>query len=137
MAVPAEEYITRLDVPVDNLAGIEVGQTVENALGDLPEDLLAGAAAKFLDFTVHAVERAALAEFHRDGDGGGRFVHEGAIVLADVFRGAVFVEFQFAENLLLNVRIGACCYYLGGLEGGFMMHNRGSHLQCENCFSTV
>ena len=112
LAVAAEEDVGRLDVAVDDLAGVEIRQPVEDAFGDFAEDFFPRAPAEFLHFAVDAVEGAAFAEFHGDGDGGGGFVHEGAVVLADVFGGAVFVEFQFAEDLFLDVRVGACGYYL-------------------------
>lgn len=77
---------------MDDLLAVEVGKTVEYALGDLAEDFLAGAAAEFLHFAVDAVEGAAFAEFHGDGDGGCGGLDKGSVVPADVLAGAIFVE---------------------------------------------
>ena len=45
LAVAAEEDVGRFDVTVNDLAGVEVGESVEDTFGDLAKDLFAGAAA--------------------------------------------------------------------------------------------
>jgi hypothetical protein len=40
---------------MNNLSAVEIGQTVQDAFGDLAEDLLSSATSKFLDFLVDAV----------------------------------------------------------------------------------
>ena len=113
VAVAAQEDVARLDVAVDDLLGVEVRQAVEHALGDLPQDLLAGSTAETLDLLVDAVQRPTLAELHGDGDGGGRRVDKSAVIAADVLRGTSLVEAQLADDLPLGVRIGVRCDDLG------------------------
>ena len=90
---------------VDDLAAVEVGQSVQDALCYLAQHLFSGSTTEFLDFAIDAVQAASFAEFHGDGNRTRRFVHEGAVVLADVVGRAVFVEFELAEDLLLDVWI--------------------------------
>ena len=97
---------------MDDFPAVEVCETIEDPLGDLSKDFFASAAAEFSYFTVDAVEGAAFAEFHGDADGATDVV-ELAVVLADVFRGAFFVEGEFALDLFFDVGIGVGGYYLG------------------------
>lgn len=46
---------------VDDLSAVQVCQTVQDALGNLSEHLLSGSTAKFLNFSVYAVQTAAFA----------------------------------------------------------------------------
>lgn len=69
---------------------------MQHALGNFPQHFLAGSATEFLDLFVHAIETAAFTEFHGDGYRTGGLVHEGSVVLADIFGCAVFVEFEFS-----------------------------------------
>lgn len=96
---------------MNDLSAVEVCQAVQNALGDFPKDLLACAAAEFLDFAVDAVERAAFAEFHDDADGAANVV-ELAVVLANMLAGAFFVKGEFALDLLFHVGVGVGGYDL-------------------------
>ena len=109
IAVAAKENVARLDIAVDDLLGVEVRQAMEHALGNLPQDLLASSTAEPLDLSVNAVQRPTLAELHGDGDGGGRRVDKGAVIAADVLRGASLVEAQLADDLPRGIRIGVCC----------------------------
>lgn len=117
LAVAAEQDVTRLDVAVDDLLAMQISQTVEDALCDLPKDFLAGPAAELLDFAVDGVEGTAFAELHGDGDGGCGGLDEGAVVEADVFAGAVFVEVEFADDLPLDVWVWVCGDDLGIVSG--------------------
>jgi hypothetical protein len=91
---------------VNDFAAVQVGEAVKDAFSDLAEDLLASTAATLADLAVDGVEAAALAQLHGDGDGAGGLVHEGAVIAADMFGGAVLVEVDLTDDLLLDVRIG-------------------------------
>jgi hypothetical protein len=91
---------------MDDLLAVEVCEAVQDALGDLAEDFLAGAAAEAAHFAVDGVEGPAFAELHGDADGGCGGLDEGAVVGADVLGGAFFVEGELAEDLLLDVGVG-------------------------------
>lgn len=86
----------RLLTSVNDLAAIEVSQAVQHAFGALSQHLLTGSATQFLDFAVDRVETAAFAELHSNGDGAGRLVHECSVVLANMRRCAILVEFQLS-----------------------------------------
>lgn len=85
---------------------------MQDISGNFAQDLFSRSATEFFDFLVDTVETAAFTEFHGYGDGAGRFVHKGAIVLANVFGCAVFVEFEFAQDLFLDIGVRACRYDL-------------------------
>ena len=88
---------------------VKICQPVEDALCDFSQYFLASAAAELLDFSVDAVEGAALAELHANADAALGVVHEGAVVAANVGGGAGFVEGEFADDLFLHVwvRVGS------------------------------
>ena len=81
---------------MNDLPAIEVSETVQDTFCYFAEDFLAGATAEFLDFAIDGVETSAFAELHGYRDGGGLFVHESAVILADVGRCAIFVELELA-----------------------------------------
>lgn len=88
---------------MDDLPAVKICQAMQDSLGDLSKHFLARTSTELLDLFVYTIQRAAFAEFHGNRDCGGGLVHEGAIVLADVFRGAVLVELEFSQNLFLDI----------------------------------
>lgn len=102
----------RLATSVDDLAGAEIGQALEHALGALAENLLARPAAQLLDFAVDAVQTAALAELHGDRYRARGDVLEGAVILADVGGRALSVEVELAEYLFAHFGVGVRRYNL-------------------------
>lgn len=103
-AVAAQEDVAGFDVSVDDFPAVEVGEAIQDTFSDLTEDFFAGAATKFLDFAVDAVEGAAFTEFHRNADGAADVV-ELTVVFTDVFRGAFFVEGELALDLFFDVGV--------------------------------
>ena len=91
-AISTQEDVAGFDVSMDDLFAVEIGQAIQDPLGNLSQDLLARPAAEFLNFSVDRVERPPLAELHGDADGRRRRLHEGAIVSADVITGTGLVE---------------------------------------------
>ena len=81
---------------------------MQDALCYLAQHLLSGPTAELLDFTIDAVQAPSFAELHGDGYRTRRLVHESAIVLADIVGRAVFIKFELAEDLLLDVWIWTC-----------------------------
>lgn len=78
---------------------------MQNTFCHFAQHLLAGPAAKFLHFPVDGIKTATFTELHGDGYGAGGLVHECSVVLADVRRSAILVEFELAEDLSLHVRV--------------------------------
>ena len=97
---------------MDNLATMQIGETIEHTVGNFSQHFFSGAPSKLLDFLVDTVETTAFAELHSDGNGTGRLVHERTVIAADVVRGAVFVEIELTHDLLLHIWIRVCCYNL-------------------------
>ena len=93
---------------VDDFAAVEIGQAVQDAFADFAEDFLANAAAEFLHFAVNAVEAAAFAVFHRDGDDAGGGVAVCAVVFADVVGCDLAIEVELSSDLLLRIGVGVC-----------------------------
>jgi hypothetical protein len=91
---------------VNDLSAVKIAQAIENSFGDLAQNLFAGSSAEFSDFSVDAVQAAALAELHSNGDGAGGLIHERTIVKTDVFGSAVLVEVEFSDDLFLDIGIG-------------------------------
>ena len=77
---------------MDDLPAVEIRQSVQHALRDLAQHLLAGPTAELFDLLVDTVQATTFAELHRNRDGPRRLVHERSVVLADVIRGTVLVE---------------------------------------------
>lgn len=90
---------------MDDLPAVEIGQTIQDSFRNLPQNLLARAATKLLHLLVDAVQASSFTELHGNRDGPCGFVHERTVVAADMLRGAVFVEIQFPDDLLLDIRI--------------------------------
>jgi len=84
LAVPAKEDVGGFDVSVDDLLGIQIGQSPQHALSNLAEHFLAGASAELLNLLIDAVKGSAFAEFHRYGDSGSSRIYESSVVPADV-----------------------------------------------------
>jgi hypothetical protein len=103
LAVSAQQDVAGLDVSVDDLLAVEIGQAIQYSLGDFPKDFLPCSATEFLDFSVDGVQGSSLAELHGDADGGCGWLHESAVISADMLTGAVLIEPQFSENLLLDI----------------------------------
>jgi hypothetical protein len=93
---------------MNDLATVEIGQSVQDTFSDLAENLLSSATSKLFDFFVNAVETTTFAELHGNGDCTGRLVHESTIVATDVVGGAIFVEVELTNNLFLDVGVGVC-----------------------------
>jgi hypothetical protein len=85
VSVPADQDIGRFDVAVDDLLAVEVCETAQDTLGDLAENLLARPPSQPFDLFINAVQRAAFAELHGNGDGSCCWVDESSVVAANVF----------------------------------------------------
>lgn len=94
---------------MNDLPAVQIGQAVKHALCDLSKDFLSRAPSQLLDFLVDTVQASALTELHCDRDRSRRLVHEGTVVAADMFRCAVFVEVELADDLFLHIGVGICC----------------------------
>lgn len=78
---------------------MQIGQAAKHAFGDFSQNLFACPATELLDLFVHFVEAATLTKLHGNTDCARRSVHESTIVSANIFRAAVFVEVELAEDL--------------------------------------
>ena len=99
---------TRMLTSMDDFPAVQVSQTIQYAVGNLGEDLLARSATKFLDFLVDTIQTSTLAKLHGDGDSARGLVHEGSVVATDMIGRAVLVEIELANNLLFHVRVRVC-----------------------------
>lgn len=66
---------------MDDLAAMEVGQAVQHAFCDLPEDLFSSPTTELLDLTVDSIETSSRTVLHHNRYSTTRVV-ESAIVLA-------------------------------------------------------
>ena len=85
---------------MDNLPRAQVRKTLQNAFRYLSKNLLTRPPPQLSNFSVDAVQTSALAELHGNRYRPGRQIVEGAIVLADIFRGTFAVVTQFSLDLL-------------------------------------
>lgn len=99
---------TRMLTSMDDFPAVQVSQTIQHAVSNLGEDLLARSATKFLDFLVDTIKTSTLAKLHGDGDSARGLVHEGTVVATDMIGRAVLVEIELANNLLFHVRVRVC-----------------------------
>lgn len=97
---------------VYNLAAMEIGQAIQDALCYFAQDLFARPATELLDLSVNAIQAAAFAVFHSDGDCTTGIIHERPVVLTNMLRRAIFVEGQFSDYLFLDIWVGVGRNYL-------------------------
>lgn len=117
---------------------VQVCKSVEDAFCHLAEHFLASPAAELLNFSIHTVERPALAKLHADSNSAARVVHKGTVVLADVGRSARLVERELANNLFLDVRVRVCRNDLSKVSNS--VHAKPSlntYFQSKDCFAAL
>ena len=86
-----DQDVARFDIPMNDLAFVEVVEPTEDGLGDLPQDLFARPTSPSSDLADKRVQRPGLAKFHEDTDARIRAGQERAVVFDDIRRLA-FIE---------------------------------------------
>lgn len=93
---------------MDDFSAVKVGQAVQNALCNLPQDLFSCSTTQFPNLLVYTVQTSSLTKLHRYRYRTRRLIHEGTVVAADMVRCAVLIEVEFSNNLLLHIGIWIC-----------------------------
>lgn len=92
LSLASEQNIRRLDVSMYNAVAVKVGQAIQHSFCDFAQNLFPSPPSQLLHLSVDTIQRTAFAEFHTDAYRAAGIVHEGAVVLANVFGRAGLVE---------------------------------------------
>lgn len=90
---------------MDDFPPMKICQTIQDTFGHLAQYLFTSATTQLPNLLVDAVQAPTFTEFHRDRNGTSRLVHECTVVATDVIRSAMFVEIEFANDLLFDVGV--------------------------------
>lgn len=106
LSTPGHQDVTRLNIPMNDLAFVQIIQAAQHGFGDLAQNLFARPASSPCDLPDKGVQRPSLAKFHQNPDTRVRVSQERAVVFDDVGRLAFVQELQLTEELFVNGRVG-------------------------------
>lgn len=84
---------------------MQIGQAIQNSFCYFSQHFLASSATELLNLCVDTMKTATFAILHCNGYRAARVI-ESTVILADMLRGALFIEGQFALDLLLDIGVG-------------------------------